>query len=117
MEPFYYNGNFSYHSLENDVSIGKPEKYSLSQNYPNPFNLSIKINFGIPKDGNIRLIMYDVNGKEVTRFLDEYKAAVYYTVKVDPNQFYNISNLSSGIYFYRIESGDFIQSKKMMYLK
>ncbi|MBV6479326.1 MAG: hypothetical protein HGGPFJEG_02097 [Ignavibacteria bacterium] len=112
-----YNGNFTFYLLDNEVSVGKPDKYYLSQNYPNPFNPSTKINFDIANDGNVKLILYDINGKEIAKLLNEFKSAGYYSVKFDAG-FLNITgNLASGIYFYRIESGNFIQSKKMMYLK
>ena len=117
-----FNGNFTYYSLENDVSIGKPEKYFLSQNYPNPFNPSTKINFDLPDDGNVKIVLYDINGKEVVKLVDEFKFAGYYTVIIDAGMLNNFGNLASGIYFYRIEvsqseSGNFIQTKKMMFLK
>lgn len=88
-----------------------PEVYSLSQNYPNPFNPSTSINFAIPKSGNVTLKIFDVLGKEVATLLNEVKTAGTY--KVD----FNASNFTSGVYFYRLESGDFADIKRMVLVK
>lgn len=88
-----------------------PEKYELSQNYPNPFNPSTKINFSLPKQGFVTLKIYDVLGKQVAELVNEIKPAGFYAVD------FNASALASGIYFYRIESVDFIETKRMMLIK
>ncbi len=89
-----------------------PTEYSLSQNYPNPFNPNTKISFDLPNDSKIKLIVYDLLGREVIRLINsEFKIAGRYTI-----DFFG-SNLSSGIYFYKIEAGDFIATKKMVLLK
>jgi subtilisin-like proprotein convertase family protein len=79
-----------------------PNSYRLYQNYPNPFNPETIIKYGIPISGNVKLSVYDVN---------EHKEANLYEVKFDASKF------SSGIYFYRLESGDFAQTKKMLLVK
>jgi len=85
--------------------------YSLSQNYPNPFNPSTKIKFSIKVPGNVTLKIYDVLGREIATLINnEYQAGSY---SID----FNASGLSSGIYFYRLESGSFVQTNKMMLLK
>jgi hypothetical protein len=88
-----------------------PQIFSLEQNYPNPFNPTTKIVFTMPKAGNVDLKVYDVLGKEVTTLLSEFKQAGKYTVD------FNGSNLASGVYFYKIVSGDFTATKKMSLIK
>ena len=88
-----------------------PDKYSLSQNYPNPFNPTTKIKFDIPKQGLVSVKVYDVLGKEVATLVNEVKSAGSYNID------FNGTNLSSGVYFYRLESGTFIETKKMMLIK
>jgi len=88
-----------------------PGNYELSQNYPNPFNPVTSIKYALPKDGLITLKIYDITGREVETLVNEVKRAGYYTIQ------FNASRLSSGIYFYRISAGDFIQTKKMILIK
>jgi len=89
-----------------------PDQFELSQNYPNPFNPSTRINFSIPVDANVSLKIYDILGREVSTLADnEFKSAGQHTVNFDA------SNLPSGIYFYRLQAGDFVQVRKMMLLK
>lgn len=105
------NGNYEYFNLSNEVLVGVPSAFSLSQNYPNPFNPSTKIDFALPKDGNVKITLYDMSGKEISTILNENKPAGYYNVQL------NASNLSSGIYFYSINSNNFTATKKMMLIK
>jgi len=93
----------------NDPTI--PADYTLSQNYPNPFNPTTTVEFSIPKSGFVTLKIYDVLGKEVGVVVNEVKNAGSYRVDI------NASNLTSGVYFYKLEAGDFSQIKKMMLLK
>ncbi|MEP7146999.1 MAG: T9SS type A sorting domain-containing protein, partial [bacterium] len=106
-----YNGNFQFFNLNNEVIIGIPDKFEMSQNYPNPFNPTTKINYEIPDEGIVTLKIFDNNGREVMSILNELKSAGYYTAEV------NLGGLSSGTYFYRIESGKFVNTKKMILLK
>jgi Secretion system C-terminal sorting domain len=85
--------------------------YDLFQNYPNPFNPSTKISFQIPKPGNVVLKIYDILGREVMTLVNGYKNVGRY--KID----FNASNLASGVYIYRLVSGDFVSVKKMVLLK
>ena len=97
-------------STKNKLHI-LPDKFSLSQNYPNPFNPITKINYAIPKKSNVTLKVYDVLGRLVKTLVNELKEAGYYIVQFDG------SALASGVYFYKIEAGDFVQSKKMVVVK
>jgi hypothetical protein len=94
-----------------DSKINLPGSYSLYQNYPNPFNPSTSITYSIPKAGQVKLNVYSVTGKLVASLVDEYKQAGNYTVN------FNAQNLASGVYFYRLSSGSFVENKKMILLK
>jgi len=83
----------------------------LSQNYPNPFNPTTVINYSIPKQSNVRIVVYDGLGREVATLLNEYKPAGNYTVQ------FNAGKLAGGVYLYRIKAGDFVQTKKLILLK
>ncbi|MFA6468283.1 MAG: T9SS type A sorting domain-containing protein [Bacteroidota bacterium] len=89
----------------------QPTLYGLEQNYPNPFNPSTTINYSLPKSDRTTLKIYDVLGKEVATLVNEYQQAGQYSVR------FTASQLSSGIYFYRLESGSFGIVKKMMFIK
>jgi len=88
-----------------------PVEYSLSQNRPNPFNPETRIGFALPEDGFTKLIIYDLRGGEVARLINEEYSAGYHSVIWDG------SSVASGIYYYRLTSGDFVQTKKMVLLK
>ncbi|MBC8043157.1 MAG: T9SS type A sorting domain-containing protein [Rhizobacter sp.] len=85
--------------------------YSLSQNYPNPFNPATRISFSLPSAGLVKLKVYDVLGRVVKVLVDEKRDAGRYEVSFDASRF------ASGVYFYRLQSGNFIQSKKMILVK
>lgn len=93
------------------TSTEVPDEYELGNNYPNPFNPSTKINFAVPKASFTTLKVYDISGKEVATLVSEYTQAGYYNVD------FNAMNISSGVYFYRIQSADFIQTKRMLLVK
>ena len=100
--------------ITNTTLVGSgmvPENYTLAQNYPNPFNPTTKINFAIPKQGLLSLRIYDILGREVATLVNEFKTAGYYSVD------FNASELSSGIYFYKVEVNGFIDVKRMVLLK
>ncbi|HQY52162.1 MAG TPA: T9SS type A sorting domain-containing protein [Ignavibacteria bacterium] len=88
-----------------------PLHYELSQNYPNPFNPSTTIDYQIPNNGNVKLIIYNILGQEINILLNEFKQSGRYNVE------FNAADLSSGIYFYKIESGSFNEIKSMILLK
>ena len=85
--------------------------YDLTQNFPNPFNPSTTISYQIPQDGIVKLMLYDLLGSEVAVLVNEEKVAGKYEVN------FNASSLASGVYIYKIQSRDFISSKKMILLK
>ncbi len=85
--------------------------FSLSQNYPNPFNPSTVINFTIPKTSMVNLAIYDVLGKDVMTLVNDVMQPGEY------NMSFNASSLSSGVYFYTIKTGDFTDTKKMLFVK
>ncbi len=87
-----------------------PAKFELYQNYPNPFNPTTTIKFDVPDPVQVNIKIYDLLGREVWSY-KEFKTAGRYSVSFDG------SNLASGIYFYRIEAGKFVQSKKMVLVK
>lgn len=95
----------------NPIGTEIPNKYFISQNYPNPFNPVTNIKFGLPNAGNVKLVVFDILGREVATLVNEFKTAGQYVADFDA------SMLSSGVYFYRIESGSFVETKKMLLVK
>ncbi|MDP3684246.1 MAG: T9SS type A sorting domain-containing protein, partial [Ignavibacteria bacterium] len=94
---------------QNDRTV--PAEFSLSQNYPNPFNPSTTINWRMAASSYVTLKVYDVLGKEVTTLVNNELEAGSHSVNFDA------SNLSSGIYFYELRAGNFIQNKKMILMR
>jgi hypothetical protein len=112
--------NQNYFRYEGSVSVGAtgignvgnvPKDYALSQNYPNPFNPVTKINFALPKDGLVKITVYDVLGRAINTLVNEVKVAGYHSVDFDA------TNLNSGVYFYKIEAGTFSDIKRMILVK
>jgi hypothetical protein len=83
----------------------------LNQNYPNPFTPITKINYRLQVAGVTRLVVIDLMGREVAELVNEYHSAGSYEYKFDA------SNLSSGVYYYKITSGEFVSVKKMLLVK
>jgi hypothetical protein len=92
-----------------------PTQFSLKQNYPNPFNPGTKINWQSPVGSHQTVKVFDVLGNEIATLVNEYKPAGTYEVEFRPET--SIKHPASGIYFYQLKTGDFIQTKKMLYLK
>jgi hypothetical protein len=93
------------------ISTITPGKFSLEQNYPNPFNPETNIMFSIPERSFVKIKIFDVTGKQVELLLNENINAGTYEVK------WNASMKPSGIYFYRIEAGNFSKTRKMSVIK
>ena len=88
-----------------------PQSYTLSQNFPNPFNPVTVIRYSLPTEGFVTLSIFDINGRLIDMLVNEVLPAGYYELD------WNASNVSSGIYFYRLKSGGFTKTKKMVLLK
>jgi len=113
------DGQFVYSNIiEINIADVLPKKIVLGQNYPNPFNPSTKINYSIPSitknsssQQNVKLVVYDVLGREIIVLVNEPKAAGQYEIEFDG------SNLPSGVYYYQLTAGSFQETKKMVLLK
>jgi aryl-phospho-beta-D-glucosidase BglC (GH1 family) len=114
---FIFGGfNFSYMDFELLVTgvedeNNKPLSYDLQQNYPNPFNPLTTIKFSIPKSSNVEIKVYDMLGKEILKILNEYKEPGNYFINFDA------SSLPSSVYFYKLQAGSFMETKKMILIK
>ncbi len=99
--------------VQNDIA-NPIKRFSLSQNYPNPFNPTTKINYSVPEGQDrfvVKLIIYDILGREITTLVNEEKPAGEYKIE------FKGTNLPSGVYFYRLTVGGLSQTRKMVYLK
>ncbi|MBK9097712.1 MAG: T9SS type A sorting domain-containing protein [bacterium] len=105
-----FDGSFEY-SNEINVVLELPLEFALDQNYPNPFNPSTTISYSIPEDGFVKLAVYNLLGQEVATFVNTYQKADRYEVV------FNASELSSGVYVYKIESGKYSASRKFVLMK
>ncbi|MCK4806174.1 MAG: T9SS type A sorting domain-containing protein [Candidatus Aegiribacteria sp.] len=94
-----------------DVTSGIPPEFELYQNDPNPFNSVTTIEYTLPLSGDVSLIIYNIVGQEMARLIDSSLNAGFHQVTWDA------SNFASGIYFYRLQTGDFFQTRKMVFLK
>ncbi|MCK4385699.1 MAG: T9SS type A sorting domain-containing protein, partial [candidate division Zixibacteria bacterium] len=93
-----------------------PEAFSLSQNSPNPFNPICEIAYALPTDCQVTLSIYNILGQKVRVLVDEYQDAGHKSVKWDGKDEQG-QEVTSGVYFYRIQAGDFAQSKKMVLIR
>ncbi len=111
---FYDAWNYDLRIPQTPTSVidgNKPLVYELAQNYPNPFNPTTKIEYSIPAQSQVVLKIYNIVGQEVATLVNEVQKAGIHNVK------FGASNLSSGVYFYRLTAGDFTSVKKMVLLK
>ena len=126
MELVYINGQITAYAIAPDGSCiklskfptgidpnntGIPTSYALEQNYPNPFNPSTNVRFSVPNAGDVSLKVYDLVGHEVMTVVNGYKAAGNYVETI------NASGLASGIYFYTLRAGNYVETKKMSLVK
>jgi hypothetical protein len=107
-----YDGSFEHLNVIS-AEITSPVRFELSQNYPNPFNPSTVIRYQLPVAGDVELKVYDVLGNEVTTLVNENKPAGTYSEGFSINN----AKLSSGVYYYQLRAGDFVESKKMILMK
>jgi photosystem II stability/assembly factor-like uncharacterized protein len=124
LENLNYRGKIYYRlkQVDNDGSVEyshiaeinyspKPDEFALEQNYPNPFNPTTYIKYSLPEGTHVKLTVYDLLGNEVETLVDGNKPAGTYTAK------FNGANLTSGIYIYRLQAGDFVSTKRMVLIK
>ena len=93
-----------------------PMEYSLSNNYPNPFNPSTTISYGLPQQSDLTLIIYNIMGQEIMRWDEQNSQAGFYRKTWNGRNKFGVP-VVSGVYFYRIQAGDFVKTKKMVLLK
>ncbi len=105
-----FDGSFEY-SDEIFVEVSLPVEFNLAQNYPNPFNPSTIISFSVPQISNVTLSVFNIIGEKVATLVNEMKDAGTHQVE------FNATNLTSGIYIYKLEAGSFNSVKKMMLVK
>jgi len=96
----------------NSVEDGlAPQEFALFQNYPNPFNPSTTIRYGITEKSNVKIILFNAIGEEVALLINEEKESGYHQVE------FNAATLPSGVYFYQLQAGSFVETKKMILMK
>jgi hypothetical protein len=108
-----YNSGIGYGSITG-INIGPgnvPESFELAQNYPNPFNPSTNIKFAMPKDGNVSLKVYDMIGSEVKTLVEGFHKAGTYNI------YFSGTDISSGVYYYKLTTDTFTDTKKMVLIK
>jgi hypothetical protein len=96
-------------SVKNEINI--PNQFDLSQNYPNPFNPSTMIEYSVPSNRHVNLKVFDILGREVATLVNEQKSAGSYQVN------FNAENIPSGVYIYKLSSGNYTTSRKMLMIK
>ncbi len=111
----YLKINDSTTSVADDNIIYLPDNFSLNQNYPNPFNPSTRISFNVPKSIKVSIKIYNLLGEMITELVSRYYEAGEY--EIDFNASLIGQGLTSGLYFYRMEAGDFVQTKKMLLIR
>ena len=104
------DGEFEY-SKAIEIEFGVTGTYELSKNNPNPFNQTTRIVYQLPEKGNVTLKVFDMLGKEIATLVEDYRDEGRYEVE------FNASEFSSGAYFYRIQAGSFVETKKMILMK
>ena len=98
-------------SIDSETEIDIPKVFALDQNYPNPFNPTTIIQYSIPQRSNVVLKVYDALGNEVVTLVNEEKERGVYSI------YFDAPTLASGIYLYRLQSGSFVETKKLMFIK
>jgi len=98
-------------SVAPGATPGVPTRFELSQNYPNPFNPSTIVRYIVPAVTSVKLVIYDLLGREIAVLVNEIKTPGTYSVRFDG------SGLASGVYIYRMDAGSFVQSRKLLLLR
>ncbi len=107
-----FNGAFQYSNVI-EVNLTAPEKFELAQNYPNPFNPTTIITYQLPLSSDVKLEIFDVLGRKVATLVNAKQDAGSYVANFNASAY----NLTSGVYFYRLQAGNFTETKKMMLVK
>jgi hypothetical protein len=97
--------------VEGQLNPGIPQEFRLEQNYPNPFNPSTTIRYGLPNRSHVTLSVFNTLGQSVSTLVNGEEEAGYHEVQFDGR------HLSSGVYFYRIEAGSFVQTRKLLLIR
>lgn len=101
-----------------NINENIPDAFALKQNYPNPFNPETKINYELPQNAEVELTVFDINGREVIKLVNnEFRNAGKYSVSFNARNARKGSDLSSGVYFYKLNAGSFSQTRRMILLK
>lgn len=108
--------NRTHHSLENYIVLSVsapaiPPKFALFQNYPNPFNPTTRIEYLLPKTSDVSLKVFDMMGREVATLVDEVQGSGFKSVE------FHAEELASGMYFYRLRAGGFVETKKLTLIR
>lgn len=115
-ETYFFRATITTTTSVAEISNIIPDKFEVSDNYPNPFNPSTKFRYALPEGRNVKIIIYDIQGKQVAELVNNYQAPGTYEVTWNGKND-NAEVVSSGVYLYRIEVGSYSVSKKMMLLK
>ncbi len=98
-------------NIDKEKQLFSPQKYALFQNYPNPFNPVTTIRYDLPAEREVTLSIYDISGKLVETLVSDFQPAGAHSVQ------WNSKAVSSGLYFYKLEAGDFLEVKHMILLR
>jgi hypothetical protein len=110
---YFDDGQYDVVSDIDDTNLltNTPEIYQLDQNYPNPFNPETTIRYHLPVQGKVKLVIYDILGKKVATLVDDELSAGEYRIN------WNAGHMPTGVYFYRLEAGEFVQTRKLLLIK
>jgi hypothetical protein len=108
------DGKYEYSKIV-EVDLGTAKEFALLQNYPNPFNPATVISYSIPKDVHVKLSVFNVLGSELAVLVDKFQAAGVYSKEFSING--SGLSLSNGVYFYKLEAGNFTDTKKFILMK
>ena len=113
---FWYQYSQTITNVEDRWMYEVPKQFELHQNYPNPFNPTTVIRYGIPKESSVKVIVYNILGQQIAKLAEDEYATGLHHITWDGKSAYGKS-VSTGVYFYRIKTNDFVETKKMVLLK